>query len=48
LPKKYETAVVPGKFFEAPQHVRIGMCCEPGDFQAGIERFGQALDEFGR
>lgn len=47
LPKKYETAVVPGKFFEASQHVRIGMCCEPNDFQAGIEQLGQALDELG-
>jgi len=48
LPKKYETAVVPGKFFEAPQHVRIGMCCEPEDFSAGVERLGQALDELRR
>lgn len=45
---KYETAVVPGKFFEAPQHIRIGMCCEPDDFSAAVERFGQALDELRR
>ena len=45
LIKKYETAVVPGKFFESPQHVRIGMCCEPENFSEGIERFGQALDD---
>jgi len=42
---KYETAVVPGRFFESPQHIRIGMCCEPNDFSVGIERLGQALDE---
>ena len=48
LIKKYETAVVPGKFFESPQHIRIGMCCEPENFSAGIERLGQALDEISR
>ena len=42
---KYETAVVPGKLFESPQHVRIGMCCEPENFSAGIQRIGKALDE---
>ena len=44
LIKKYETAVVPGKFFESPQHIRIGMCCDPENFSAGIERLGEALD----
>jgi aspartate/methionine/tyrosine aminotransferase len=42
---KYETAVVPGRFFESPHHVRIGMCCEPEKFKTGIKRFGAALDE---
>lgn len=45
LTEKYETAVVPGRFFESPHHVRIGMCCEPEKFQAGIERLGLALDD---
>ena len=44
LTTKYETAVVPGRFFESPQHVRIGLCCEPEDFRTGLERLGQALD----
>jgi aspartate/methionine/tyrosine aminotransferase len=43
--EKYETAVVPGRFFESPKHVRIGMCCEPEKFKTGIQRFGKALDE---
>ncbi len=43
---KYDTAVVPGYFFESPQHIRVGMCCEPEAFSAGVERLGQALDEF--
>ena len=42
---KYETVVVPGRFFESPKHIRIGMCCEPNDFSAGVERLTQALDE---
>jgi len=42
---KYETAVVPGRFFESPQHIRIGMCCEPESFTAGVGRLGKALDE---
>jgi len=43
--EKYETAVVPGRFFESPQNIRIGMCCEPESFNAGVERLGKALDE---
>jgi len=45
LLEKYDTAVVPGRFFESPQHIRIGMCCEPDKFSAGVERLGQALDD---
>jgi aspartate/methionine/tyrosine aminotransferase len=45
---KYDTAVVPGQFFESPQHVRIGMCCEPKNFTAGLARLGKALDKLRR
>lgn len=45
LIEKYETAVVPGRFFELPQHIRIGLCCEPEKFEPGINRLGAALDE---
>ncbi|HST31850.1 MAG TPA: aminotransferase class I/II-fold pyridoxal phosphate-dependent enzyme [Chthoniobacterales bacterium] len=44
LTEKYESAVVPGRFFESPQHIRIGMCCEPENFRIGIQRLGAALD----
>jgi aspartate/methionine/tyrosine aminotransferase len=47
LNDKYETAFVPGRFFESPQHLRIGMCAEPQLFQTGVRRLGQALDELG-
>jgi len=42
---KYEAAIVPGKFFESPQHFRIGMCAEPAAFAGGVERLGHALDQ---
>jgi len=45
---KYEAAVVPGRFFESPQHIRIGMCCDPQMFSVGIERLGQALNQLRR
>ena len=48
LIEKYETAVVPGRFFESPDHIRIGMCCDPTLFNAGVERLGKALDELTR
>jgi len=39
-----DAAVVPGKFFESPDHFRIGMCADPPAFAAGVERLGRALD----
>ena len=48
LIKKYETAVVPGRFFESPNHIRIGLCCQPENFREGIARLGKALDELRR
>ncbi len=48
LIEKYETAVVPGRFFESPNHIRIGLCCQPENFREGITRFGNALDELRR
>jgi len=45
LHKKYDAAIVPGRFFESPQNFRIGMCAEPELFKGGIERLGSALDE---
>ena len=45
LTEKHETAVVPGRFFESPQHFRIGMCAEPELFSEGVRRLGKALDE---
>lgn len=48
LIEKYETAVVPGRFFESPNHIRIGLCCQPDNFREGVARLGKALDELRR
>ena len=48
LMEKYETSVVPGRFFELPQHFRIGTGCETATLTAGLERLGAALDEMRR
>jgi aspartate/methionine/tyrosine aminotransferase len=46
LREKYETSVVPGKFFEMPRHFRVGIGGDPADLQAALERLAVALDEF--
>lgn len=45
LRAKYETAVVPGRFFGAPEHFRLGIGGSTEDLRAGLERLGAALDE---
>jgi aspartate/methionine/tyrosine aminotransferase len=45
LREKYETTVVPGRFFEMPAHFRIGIAGETAALEAGLERLGKALDE---
>jgi aspartate/methionine/tyrosine aminotransferase len=47
LSEKYETSVVPGRFFEAPEHFRIGVGGETEKVREGLTRIGAALDEFG-
>ena len=48
LGEKYATSVVPGRFFEMPQHFRIGIGCDTSTLTAGLERLGLALDELRR
>jgi aspartate/methionine/tyrosine aminotransferase len=45
LREKYETSVVPGSFFEAPEHFRVFLGAEADDFKEGLDRLGTALDE---
>ncbi len=45
LREKYETAVVPGRFFEMPNHFRIGIGGKTEMLEEGLRRLGKALDE---
>jgi len=47
LQEKYETSVVPGSFFEMPNHFRIGFGGDSEVLEGGLERLGAALDELG-
>ena len=45
LREKYQTSVVPGKFFDLPEHFRIGIGGDTESLGTGLERLGSALDE---
>jgi len=45
LREKYETSVVPGRYFEMPDHFRIGIGCPTETLTEGLKRLGAALDE---
>ncbi len=45
LREKYETSIVPGRFFEMPQHFRIGIGADPEMTREGFRRLAAALDE---
>lgn len=45
LRERYETSLVPGRFFGAPEHVRIGLCGDTAVFREGLSRLGRALDD---
>ncbi len=42
---RYETSVVPGRFFEMPEHFRIGIGGETEMLEEGLARIGRALDD---
>ncbi len=48
LREKYETTVVPGKFFEMSRHFRIGIGGDTASLREGLERLSAALDDFAR
>ncbi len=41
----YDTAVVPGRWFEMPDHFRVGFGLAASDFDEAIKRLGCALDD---
>lgn len=48
LQQKYETSVVPGKYFGHSRHFRIGIGGNSEMTAEGLSRLGAALDEFAR
>jgi aspartate/methionine/tyrosine aminotransferase len=46
LRTKYETTVVPGKFFGSPEHFRIGIAGDTASVRSGLERLDGAIREF--
>jgi hypothetical protein len=44
LRERFETTVVPGRFFGAPEHFRLALGAEPDVVAEGLVRLGQALD----
>jgi len=44
LRDKYEATVVPGRYFEMPQHFRLGIGGDTAELREGLERLGAALD----
>jgi aspartate/methionine/tyrosine aminotransferase len=47
LRNELETSVVPGRFFESPQHFRIGIGGETGAVGAALQQLGHGLEQFG-
>jgi len=45
LRERYEAAVVPGRWFEMPEHFRVGFGLPTADFEEALNRLGRALDE---
>ena len=46
LRRDFETSIVPGRFFEMPQHFRLGMGGDPEMTAEGLKRVGAALDRW--
>ena len=45
LRDRYDASVVPGRWFEMPEHFRVGFGLDNNDFEAGLNRLGLALDD---
>jgi aspartate/methionine/tyrosine aminotransferase len=45
LRDKYKTVVIPGNFFEMPQHFRVGFGCNTEMLRGGLRQISRALRE---
>jgi aspartate/methionine/tyrosine aminotransferase len=43
LRREHEVSVVPGRFFEQPDYVRISLCTDRGTLEEALRRIGMAL-----
>ena len=48
LVRRYETQITPGRFFDRPEHFRIGLGGEPEMFREGMDRLCSGLDDLAR
>ena len=48
LRSRYETSVVPGRYFEEPRNFRVGLAADPAMTREGLVRLAQALNEWQR
>ena len=46
LQERYDTAVGPGRWFEMPDHFRVGFGLPTSEFEEALSRLGAALDDF--
>jgi aspartate/methionine/tyrosine aminotransferase len=47
LRREHEVSVVPGRFFEQPDYVRVSLCAEAGTLREGLRRMTIVLDAAG-
>src|SRR5205814_452328 len=45
LRDKYDTAIVPSRWFDLPDHFRVGLGCPTETLEEALARLGSALDE---
>lgn len=48
LRSRYDTSIVPGRFFGAPEHFRFGIGGDAAMVEGGLARLGAAMDELNR
>ncbi|HSC44803.1 MAG TPA: aminotransferase class I/II-fold pyridoxal phosphate-dependent enzyme [Candidatus Acidoferrum sp.] len=46
LHERYETSVVPGRFFELTDRIRIGICNDTVEVKEGLSRLGRCYSDF--
>mgnify|MGYP001585754988 CR=1 FL=1 len=45
--RQLETSIVPGKFFEAARHFRLGFAVKPEDVEVGLQNLSKVLQQLG-